>query len=91
MLLGSEDVEGPGRSPPAVLLRHGGGFLVYHTKDEALGIFVDFEKHVGLLFVFDSMKLNRPLKGRPGLLMAELPAGLNLKLMINQLQKSPKF
>ena len=91
MLLGSEDVEGPGRSPPAVLLRHGGGFLVYHTKYEALGIFVDFEKHVGLLFVFDSMKLDRPLEGRPGLLMAKLPAGINLKLMVNQLQKSPKF
>ena len=45
LLLGSEDVEGPGRNPPAVILRYGGGFLVYHTKDEALGIFVGFDKH----------------------------------------------
>ena len=49
LLLGSEDVEGPGRNPPAVLLRYGRGFLVYHTKDEALGIFVGFDRHVGLL------------------------------------------
>ena len=90
LVLGSEDGEGPGRSPSAVLLSHGEGFLVYHIHFEALGIFVGFERHVGLLFVFDSMKLNRPLMGRSGLLLTKL-SGLNLKVIISQLQRVPKF